>query len=313
MDALTMTGSSLATERFALAERTLLDANGTHAISRFIEIGRPRMRVHVLEAGHGTPVVMIHGGNSVAAGWEPLLGLLQDDVHLYAPDRPGCGLTDRVDYRRVPSFREHCVSFLDSLLDALGLDRASLVGNSIGGWWCLVYALAHPERVDRIALVGEPAASSARVQGRHRVLATRPLNALLYATKLRPRRDHARAHLRSIVAHPERVPETYLDLGFAAATLPGAQLAWLSMVERFVRDAPREGTYALRERLRALPHEVLFVWGDRDGCPPRWGQELCGYLPHARLEVLPDAGHLPWLDAPERVAELLREFLVGGV
>ena len=309
MDALMTGTTSPAVERFAAAEQRLIDENGTRAVSRFVDIAGPAMRVHVLEAGDGAPVVMVHGGNSVAAGWEPLLGMLRRDVHVYAPDRPGCGLTDRVDYRRVPSFREHSVSFLGSLLDALGLERASLVGNSIGGWWCLAYALVHPERVDRIALVGEPAASSRELQRRHRILAMRPLNALLYATKLKPRRDRTRAQLASIVAHPERVSEAYLDLAFAAAVLPGAQLAWLSMIERFVANAQREGTYALRERLRALPHEVLMVWGDRDGCPPRWGKELCRYLPNARLEVLSDAGHLPWLDEPQRVADLLRAFL----
>lgn len=310
MDTLTIaTTTGAEVRRFSDAEQRVLDESRTRAISRFVDIAEPAMRVHVLEAGAGAPVVLIHGGNSVAAGWEPLLGMLQNDAHLYAPDRPGCGLTDRVNYRRVRSFPEHCVSFLGSLLDALGLERVSLVGNSMGGWWSLVYALAHPERVERIAIVGEPAASSAQVQKRHRLLATRPLNALLYATKLRPRRDRTRAHLAPIVAHPERIPEAYLDLTYAAATLPGAQLAWLSMIERFVPAADTEGTYAIRERLRTLRHEVLMVWGDRDGCPPRWGEELCRYLPNARLEIIPEAGHLPWLDEPERVAASLRAFL----
>ncbi|MDE3113360.1 MAG: alpha/beta fold hydrolase [Chloroflexota bacterium] len=295
---------------FIDAQARLLAESGSDATSRFVTLGTPAMRVHVLEAGRGAPVVMIHGGNSVAAAWERLFAALQDDVHVFAPDRPGCGLTDGVDYRRVLSFRDHSLAFLDALLDALGLARVSLIGNSIGGWWSLAYALAHPERVERIVCLGEPAASGSRIQARHRILATPGLNALLYATALRPRRNSMRAQLRGLVAHPERLSEAFLDLAYAAATLPGARIAWTSMIERFVSgfSAPC-GTFAMREQLRALPHPVLFVWGDRDGCPPRWGAELCRYLPAASLEVLPDAGHLPWLDEPARVAELVRAFL----
>lgn len=300
----------LEVDRFLDAESRLLRENAVPASSRFVELASPVMRARVLEAGSGAPVVLIHGGNSVAASWAPLLGLLREDARLMAPDRPGCGLTDRVDYRKVPSFRDHCISFLGSLLDALGLDRVSVVGNSIGGWWALVYALAHPERVDRIVCLGEPAASSPRIQLRHRTLATPVVSSLLYATVLRPTRDRTRAQMAGVVAHPERLSEAFLDLAYSASVLPGARLAWTSMIERFVSGmrAPC-GTYSIREQLRSIRQRVLLVWGDKDGCPPRWGEELCRYLPNASLEVLRDVGHLPWLDEPERVAALVRAFI----
>ncbi len=300
---------------FTNAEERLFLEGGTPVRSRFLTIREPAtgvQRVHILEAGtHAAPpVVLIHGGNSVAAGWEPLISLLHRDLHIYAPDRPGCGLTDSIDYRGVP-FREHAVAFIGAVLDGLKVERARLVGNSMGGYWTLLYALAHPERVDRLALVGEPAGSSIRPTLGHRLLGTPGLNRLLYATALKPNHKRTRQQLRKLVAHPERASEAYLDLAHAAAILPGAQLAWLSMLERVLPlgRAP-DLTYALRPRLRNLSRPTLFIWGDRDFCSPQWGKELCDQIPNARLEVLPDAGHLAWLDSPELVASLLRTFML---
>jgi pimeloyl-ACP methyl ester carboxylesterase len=303
-----------AEHRFVAAQARLFQETGTQVGSRFLAIRAPAARVervHVLEMGDegAPPVLLIHGGNSVAAGWEPLLGLLQDDLHLYAPDRPGCGLTDKLDYHGVP-FREHAIAFIGAVLDGLGLQRASLVGNSMGGYWGLIFALAHPERVERLALVGEPAGSARHPAFRLRLLSTPGLNRLLYATALQPRRTRTRQQLRGLATHPERISEAFLDLVYAAAVLPGAQRAWLSMLELVNPPtwAPRL-TYALRPELPRLQCPTLLIWGERDFCSPRWGKELCQLISQARLEVLPDAGHLAWLDAPQQVAGLLRAFL----
>lgn len=303
-----------AQDNFKAAQQRLFEHSGTQARERFITMEHPAAvvrRVHVLEAGEpcSPPVVMLHGGNSVAAGWEPLLGLLQHDLHIYAPDRPGCGLTDKLDYHGVP-FREHAVAFVGALLDALRLERASFVGNSMGGFWSLLFALAHPERVDRLVLIGEPAGSSPRPASRLRLLATPGINRLLYATALRPRRQRTRQQMKMLVADPARLSEAYLDLAHAAWMLPGARLGWLSMLERVLPlGRTAELTYSLRPDLPRLSSPVLFIWGQHDFCSPEWGRQLCDLIPVASMEVLPDAGHMAWLDAPERVAGLLGGFL----
>jgi pimeloyl-ACP methyl ester carboxylesterase len=167
-----------------------------------------------------------------------------------------------------------------------------------------------PERVDRLVLLGEPAGASRTLQLRHRVLATPLVNRLLYATKLRPERTRTRQQLRAVMVHPERVSEELLDVVDAAAVLPGAQRAWLSMLERVARPGRRvELTYSLRPQLGRLQIPVLLVWGKQDPAAPVWGQQLVDSLPSAHLVVLPDTGHLPWLDEPERVAALVRHFL----
>lgn len=297
-------------QQFRSAQQRLLEADHVQFVSRYLDLAEPAMRVHLLEAGSGPPTLLIHGGNSMAAGWSPLLSRLQSDLHLYAPDRPGCGLTDRIDYAHVKNFRAHANGFVTSMLDALGLDRAHVIGNSIGGFWALLFALENPQRVDRLVMLGEPAGASVRPQLRHRIGGTPVLNRLLYATKLRPNRARTRQLLAGVVAHPERLSEEFVDAAHAAAVLPGARQAWLSMLERLARPGRRiELTYSLRERLTDLRAPVLLVWGERDGAAPVWGQQLAEVTPNARLEVLPDAGHLPWLDEPDRVANLVRDFL----
>ncbi len=303
-----------ATDSFREAEAKLFRETGTQANSCFLTIREPAARVQqvrVLEAGHdgAPPVVLIHGGNSVSTGWEPLLGLLQDKFHIYAPDRPGCGLTDKLDYHGV-AFREHGLAFVRSVLDGLNLKRVSLVGNSMGGYWALLFALAYPERVERLALVGEPAGSTPRPAFRLRLLGLPGLNRLLYATVLKPHRRRTRQQLQMLVAHPERVSEAFLDMTYAAAVLPGAQLGWLSMIERVLPVGRTPNlTYALRPELPQISCPILFIWGERDFCPPHWGKELSDLIPQARLEILPDAGHLAWLDSPQHVANLLHVFL----
>ncbi len=303
-------------EAFAAAQTRLLGDRGAQIRSHFLAIRAPAARVErvqVLEAGRegAAPVALIHGGNSVAAGWEPLLSLLQQDFHVYAPDRPGCGLTDKLDYHGVP-FREHAVAFVGAVLDGLGLSRVSLGGNSMGGYWALLYALAHPERVDRLVLLGEPAGSARRPSPRHRLLSTPGLNRLLYATVLRPSRQKGRQQLQMVVAHPERLSEAFLDLNYAGAVLPGAQRAWLSMLEWVAGPGRNAGgglTYGLRPELPTLDRPTLFAWGERDHvCSPDWGRPLCNLMPQARLEILPDAGHMPWLDSPQQVAGLVAAF-----
>lgn len=309
-------------DKFRITQQALFAKYGTPVTERFLPLGRalPPLRVHVLEAGAGEPVLMLHGGNGVAAGLEPLLHEVQQRFHVVAPDRPGCGLSDMIDYRvatpTVASFRAHCVAFVTALLDELDLTRVSIVANSMGGYWALVFALAHAERVRRLVLVGEPAASAARPAFMRRLLGIPGINSLLYATVLRPSAESIRqSYRRMLVAHVERVSREMLECSYAAAVLPGAQLAWLSMLERVTTLwGPSELTYALRPELAHLAVPTLFVWGDRDTFgPPSLGEEMSRIMPNARAEVVVDAGHLVWLDQPERCARLVTEFLAVPV
>ncbi len=306
--------------RFGGKQKALLEAAGVPATSRYVEVRDPPLRVHVLEAGQGDPVLMVHGGNSVAIGWLPLLERLHPAFHLFAPDRPGCGLTTLFDYQGV-DLRAHGAAFIAGTLDALGITRASLIGNSMGGFFAMAFALAHPGRVAKLALLGEPAGSSQVSSLFHRLVGTRGLNTLLYSTVLRPPRDAAAARAgmarAKLVAASGRVSEALLDCLAEGARLPGAVVSWITMVER-ASDRPSAAifggrsavTYALRPELAKLTAPTLFLWGDKDPFgSPELGREMAGMMPRAKVIEVKDAGHLPWLDQPDFCAEQVGTFL----
>ena len=283
------------------AQQQLLLKYGVAAKSRFIKIMKPKLKAHVLEVGNGSPVVMLHGGGTTAANLLPLMSALQNEYRLFAPDRPGCGLTDPFDYRNVP-FREHAIDFVTSIFDKLKLDECSIVANSMGGYWALAFALAKPERVSKLVLIGEPAGSSPPGQSK-----TRTVNKY-ENTSLEVIRKYYEAILVSDV---NRVDTEMLQMEVAAARLPGAAIAWNSMLEQ-IKNEKRGLTYALRPELKLLQSKTLFIWGDKDYFgPPTLGQEMAAIAPNARCEIIPDAGHMAWLDHPDRCAQLTLSFLKG--
>jgi pimeloyl-ACP methyl ester carboxylesterase len=300
-----------AEERFLRAQDVLLAENGNSVHSRFVQIAEPSLRVQVLEGGQGEPVLLLHGGNGVAAQWEPLLSRLSPGFHIYAPDRPGCGLTGMFNYRNVP-LREHAVNFVLSTMDALGLKTANLVGNSMGGYFALVFALAHPDRVKRLVTVGEPAGSSATIPPANRLLAMRGLNGLMYATVMKPGASATyEGFKRILVAHPERLSPAYLDCCTAASEIPGATESWLTLLEDCHITSGRSTlTYSLRPELPKLSIPTLLIWGDKDSFgSPSIAKEMAQSMRQGRAEVVPDAGHLAWLDQPDTVARSIANFL----
>jgi pimeloyl-ACP methyl ester carboxylesterase len=300
-------------DRFRTAQARLLVAAEARAVSRMVRV--QSAWTHLLEAGSGRPVVLLHGGGAgAAASFVPLIAQLQDGFRLLAPDRPGCGLTDRRSYRNV-RVREHAGHFVEALLDSLGLGRVNLVGSSMGGYWALAFTLTHPERVQRLVLLGAQAGAAHRPPLRQRLLVTPGLGGLLHAAGRTDRAGLAARLVRRYAARPERLSDPLLDMIHAGEQMPGARRAARSLLQASVSPVGSSRlTYALRDELGAVKLPVLLVWGDRDPCSTRWGRELCEHMPNARLEVVPEAGHLVWLDDPEATARAMRDFMdVSGV
>lgn len=307
-------------EMFARAQEAAFAEAALQVSSRFVEIADPRLRVSVNELGAGDSVLFIHGGNSVGASWIPLLEPLAAHHRLIVPDRPGCGLTSQFSYRGV-DLRRHAVDFVRELLDQLGEQRVAIVGNSMGGYFALAFALSHPERVSRLALLGEPANAAGKPLLFHRLVGTRGINTLLYKGPLKPARDSAgvRAGFAKsrLVVDPNRPSDVLCECLATGALIPGATTSWTTMVERVFLPAgwglgARDslGTHQLTAELPRLDHRTLFLWGDKDPLgAPAVGASLAALMPNARLEVVADAGHLPWLDQPEVCAAALTEFL----
>jgi pimeloyl-ACP methyl ester carboxylesterase len=271
-------------------------------------------RVHLLEKGSGQPVVVLSGTGDAAGFLLPLLDAL-DGVHVFAPDRPGIGLSDPVELP-MHRYREAAVSWLDGLLDALDLQTAAFVGHSGGGVWALWYALARPQRVTRLVLMGVPTLPGTRAPLPIRLMSTPALGALLM--RLVPpspasfmRLARAVGEGETIGAHPDLV-----DLEVAVARDPAAQRATraefralVSPLALLLRDGFRRSGSVRPEELGGLTVPTSLVWGERDPLGSiAVARAVTGLIPDARLEVLP-TGHGPWLGEPERTADAVSGFV----
>ena len=112
-------------------------------------------RNYMIGRGAGPcPTVLLHGGLSQAGEWSALAGRIRGDV--IVPDRPGCGLSYPIDYRKIADFRQAAVLWVLGLLDGIDTNQVDLVANSMGAFFAMAFAIAHPNRVRRLALVGAP-------------------------------------------------------------------------------------------------------------------------------------------------------------
>ena len=258
--------------------------------------------------GEPRPVVLlVHGIASRAQQWERVMAELGDRAHVVAPDLLGHGASakPRGDY----SLGAHANSLRD-LLVALGHDRVTVVGHSLGGGIAMQFAYQFPERVERLALIGAgglgrevtPLLRAATLPGAELVLP------VLTAPWLRRGATSLGGLLaRARVPLPEVVQEAVV--GFGSMGDPGARAAFVHTA-RSVVD-PLGQRVDARNRLHVTAHlPLLVVWGRRDAViPVSHGLALAEAVEGARLEVFEQSGHFPHLTEPHRLARLLADWL----
>jgi pimeloyl-ACP methyl ester carboxylesterase len=300
------------TSEFESAERRLFEVYRLEVESRFLELRDPPMRARVMETGEGAPVVLVHGGGGVGATWAPLMARLSG-VRLLVVDRPGFGMNGGFNYRGV-DLRQHAVAFLESVLDALEIERAAFVANSMGGLWSFWLALDRPERVTTLAHLGSPAlltGTSAPLS--MRLLSVRVLNRLMLSTD-KPSAQQARKFLERMghdgAVIDRQLPEEFFEMVAAYQKLPNYATAWLTLVERCLGLRGAALDVRLEEQeLRRVQQPSLFIWGDGDVFGgPEIGEQAVEVMPNAEIEVV-SGGHLPWLDEPTGCAEAVSRFL----
>jgi pimeloyl-ACP methyl ester carboxylesterase len=278
------------------------------ARSRHIKV-RSGRRVHVIEAGEGPPVLLLHGTSTSSLSLLPLLERVEG-VRAIAVDRPGFGLSEPIAVPR-ERFRDAAIQFVDEVLDELGLQTSALGGGSMGGTWALWYALARPERVRRLVLLtGAPLLPGTHASAPVRVMAAPVVGDLLARvvepnTKMVVRLMSAMGEKDTVDRHPDLVESMV-----AEGSDPVASAANLAELRAGI--SPLGFRRSLRvhpEELRRLTVPTLVVWGDHDPVGGvKVAQATARLIPTAQLEVLP-AGHVPFLGHPDRVSELLSSFV----
>jgi pimeloyl-ACP methyl ester carboxylesterase len=299
---------SLQEDTFAAAERRLFAHYGVVAERRRLKLADPAMTIAAHESGHGEPVVFVHGSGMSGATWAPLLAHL-DDRRAITLDLPGFGASDPYSYTG-RSLRQHAVAQLESALDALGLERAALVGTSLGAYWALSLALDRPERVWSVTALGVPAVAfeGLRANAFFRVLSTPGLGRLVARAPTPKTVAATRKGMAAVLGERalDRTPDEFFDVVRLGMRQPGWSVAMRTHLVLAMRAGRvRPGNVFTDDELRSIRMPVQLIWGDDDVYGgPGMGRHAADVLPDARLEVL-EGGHAPFLDDPERCAQLI--------
>jgi pimeloyl-ACP methyl ester carboxylesterase len=264
-------------------------------------------RVIYRVAGSGPPVVLIHGMLNSSSHWQSVALNLASDHTVIAPDLIGHGdsAAPRGDY----SLGAHAASIRD-LLAAVGIDRATLVGHSLGGGVAMQFFYQFPQRVERLVLVSSGGLGH-EVSPMLRTAALPGMSALLSLT------IHARL-LGALQATGRRLRERRVRSGVylqaitrALSPLENAEArgAFLQTL-RAVIDVHGQRVSAT-DRLYLLESiPTMIVWGERDHTIPLLhGRRAHEAIPHSRFLTLRDAAHFPHLEDPDGLSDALRAFI----
>ena len=265
------------------------------------------MSIQYLEAGTGTPLLLLHGYEQSASSWRWVIPALARTHRVIALSLPGHGDSAPAVGGYAPG--RDLAPFVADFLDILDVGPLDVVGNSVGGAVALRLALADPDRVRTLTLVD----SAGLGREVHPLLAldTLPiLGELAILLSRMPGGNLQRSSMSAamLFAQPWRVPPEFFTEQHALARRPGHLEASTAMA-RALFDATGQREVLL-DRLHTLTIPTLVVWGECDYVLPAFhARAAVDRLPHGRLSLFTDCGHLPHVERPDQFAAVLIEWL----
>ena len=262
-------------------------------------------RIAYLDQGGGPPLILLHGFGGSMWQWEYQQSPLSARFRVITPDLLGSGLSDKPDIAYTP---DEMVAALRGFMEALGLERATLVGNSMGGGLALAMTLSHPERVDRLILIDS-------LPDRVRERLTSPL--MRHAIDTRVPMWLAQvgnwlfgggtteAILKEIVHDHRLLTPAVLDRSNRNRQRPGLLRPLIA-----IRDSLPQWEARFARRIGHVSRPTLILWGSHDRLfPPQVGRDLQAMIPGAQFSEIADAGHIPQWEQPEVVNRRIVSFL----
>ncbi|MGL4306962.1 MAG: 4,5:9,10-diseco-3-hydroxy-5,9,17-trioxoandrosta-1(10),2-diene-4-oate hydrolase [Mycobacteriaceae bacterium] len=273
--------------------------------SRFAQV-RPDLKLHYHEAGvgNGPTIVLLHGGGPGASSWTNYsqnIAVLSQSFHVLAVDQPGFGLSDKpVDH---PQYFTHSAGALKDFFDTVKIDKAALIGNSLGGGTAVRFALDFPDRAGRLVLMG-PGGLSINLFAADPTEGVRNLSKFAYE----PTRENLESFIRIMVFNQKLVTDQLIDERFASASTKESLAAMKAMGKSFSSSDFEQGmlwreAYKLRQR-------VLLIWGREDRVNPLDGALVAlKTIPRAELHVFGGCGHWAQLEKFTEFNRLATNFL----
>jgi pimeloyl-ACP methyl ester carboxylesterase len=289
---------------FRRAERNLWDHYDLQPEEKLVSLDARVLRIHDL--GEGEPVLFVHGTGGSGVYFAPLVKELMPTFRCIVMDRPGWTLSSPIDYS-VGDFGTTVAELQEKLLTSLGIERAHLVGGSIGNLFALRFALNHPDRVGNIVLNGGSPVEGLTPPTFLRILRT-PLGRIIIRIPQKPpmiRKQlaglgHAKSLDRGII------PTQYIDMKAAESKYTDALKNERGLVRSVIAGKGfQPGITLNKNELAGIQAPTLMIYGRDDplGSEKLWS-DFMSSLPNGGITITPDSGHLPWYDGPHDVGAL---------
>lgn len=257
-----------------------------------------------VEAGDGPPLLLVHGLMTSAYSWRYVASDLARKYRVIAVDLPGAGQSGAPDLDQSP---QSLARVLDAFVQALGLAKTYVVGNSMGGYVCLWWSLEHPERFERLLIMHSPGFPEPRLYALHAILSlrlSRPLFRWLT-------RDHEQFALTNVHYRNEALKSREETREYAGWTSSPERLELfrrnlLQTMDPWRMRALPAAIAAQRAAGRLVPMRLL--WSRADPLvPPKFGPRYQRLLPEAELVWVDDSSHFLHVDTPQAaIAEIVR-------
>lgn len=266
-----------------------------HVNTRFWKLGN-----------EGSTVLLIHGIGGSLEDWILNADALAKNHRVYALDLVGYGHSDKPSASYSFSYM---AQFVKDFMEAESIDRACLIGHSLGGGISLQFSIQFPSKVEKLVLVGS-AGLGQQVTLLLRVL-TLPIIGKILA---RPSRKGTANFLKECLYDSNLVTDELIDFSYSLASLPGAQDALLSTVRTLgnIRGMRKDVLRPIADNLSAISVPTLIFWGQQDRIlPVAHAQVVKDKIPDTQLEIFDPCGHFPQLELPEEFNSIVLKFLAG--
>jgi pimeloyl-ACP methyl ester carboxylesterase len=280
--------------------------NGRSPLLRIHDVDVGRTQISTLTMGQGPDMLLLHGLGATKTSFFDTAAALSRTYRVHAIDLPGFGSSSKP--ARASYDAGYFADAMLGLMDAMEMERAHLVGNSLGGRVAIELGLRHPERVGAISLLC-PAVAFVKRSYHTVVRALRPEFGLL---PHRFGRGTVARQFWGLFADRDQVDPSVADIVVDEFQRiygsPGARLAFLSAARNVYLERPfgEEGFYP---RLGTLAAPALFVWGSGDKLiPAGFSRHVAEWLPNAEQIVLEDCGHVPQVERPAQTNGVLERF-----
>jgi len=257
------------------------------------------------DIGQGHPLIFIHGLGGSMWHWEHQQTFFSSQFRVITLDLLGSGMSDKPELEYTP---ENMVSFFLAFMDTLGIQQATLIGNSMGGGLAMGVALTEPARVSQLVLIsGFPPNIRRHLISPmyHRMMEYQPPLWIVKLGNYLAGRWATKMALEEIIFDPQLLTPAVIDRSYhnrSNGDSFGPLLSLMSHLEKW------ETTFA--SHVSDITHPTLILWGTEDHIfPISAGQTLQMLMPHSTFTTIPQAGHLPQWEQPKIVNQQIQTFL----